>query len=224
MPALICWYWIVKLEARFLSGDYAEALEAAGKAKPLLQASAGQIAALDYFYYTALTVSALYETASADEQQAWRELLRAHREQLREWAENYPPTFADKHTLVLAEIARIEKRDADALRLYEEAIHSARENGFVQNEGAGPRTGGAVLPGARSRNRWLRLSPQRAELLRPLGRARKSKATRRTLPAPARGTNSRLLGRDWPAGRAVGRRDCSQSVAGDFRVRWSFPS
>ena len=80
-------------------------------------------------------MSALYETASADQQQAWRELLTAHREQLREWAENNPPTFADKHTLVLAEIARLEKRDADALRLYEEAIHLARENGFVQNEG-----------------------------------------------------------------------------------------
>jgi PAS domain S-box-containing protein len=135
MPALICSYWIVKLEARFLSGDYAEALEAAGKAKPLLQALAGQIAALGYFFYTALTVSALYETESSDDQQAWRELLRAHREQLREWAESYSPTFGDKYKLVLAEIARIEKRDADALQLYEEAVHSASENGFVQNEG-----------------------------------------------------------------------------------------
>src|SRR5580658_8828893 len=135
MPVLICSYWIAKLEARFLSGDYAEALKAAGKAKPLLQALAGQIAVLGYFLYTALTVSALYETASADEQQAWRELLTMHREQLHEWAENYPPTFADKHALVLAEIARVEKRDADAMRLYEEAIHSARENGFVHNEG-----------------------------------------------------------------------------------------
>ena len=35
----------------------------------------------------------------------------------------------------MAEIARIEKRDADAQRLYEQAIHLARENGFVQNEG-----------------------------------------------------------------------------------------
>jgi predicted ATPase/signal transduction histidine kinase len=135
MPVLICWYWILKLKARFLSGDYAEALEAAGKAKLLLQALAGQIAALDYFFYTALTVSALYEIASADEQLAWRELLVEHREQLREWAENYPPTFADKLALVSAEMARIEKRDADALRLYEQAIHSAREHGFVQNEG-----------------------------------------------------------------------------------------
>jgi len=63
-------------------------------------------------------VGACYENASADEQQDWRDLLTAHRQQLREWAETYPPTFADKHELVLAEIARLEGRDADAMRLY----------------------------------------------------------------------------------------------------------
>jgi AAA ATPase domain len=47
----------------------------------------------------------------------------------------YPSTFADKHALVVAEIARLEDRDLDAMRLYEEAIRAARENGFVQNEG-----------------------------------------------------------------------------------------
>jgi PAS domain S-box-containing protein len=135
MTLMICWYWILKLKARFLSGDYAEALAAADKAKPLLWAAAAQINLLDYFYYTALTVAALYENATADEQNRWRELLTAHREQLREWAENYPPTFGDKHALVSAEIARVEGRDLDAMRLYEEAIRAARENGFVQNEG-----------------------------------------------------------------------------------------
>jgi PAS domain S-box-containing protein len=34
-----------------------------------------------------------------------------------------------------AELARLEQREHDAERLYEEAIHSAREHGFVQNEG-----------------------------------------------------------------------------------------
>ncbi len=131
----ISWYWIVKLKARFLSGNYAEALAAADNAKPVLAGSAGRIEQLDYFYYTALTVSTLYEAARIDQQQAWRELLAAHQEQLREWAENYPPTFADKHALVSAEIARLEGRGADAMRLYEQAIRSAREHGFVQNEG-----------------------------------------------------------------------------------------
>ncbi|MGA2113155.1 MAG: sigma 54-interacting transcriptional regulator [Bryobacteraceae bacterium] len=134
-PTVSCWYWILKLKARYLSGDLAEALATAGKAKQLLWSAIGRIEMEEYIYYTALTVAALYETASADEQQEWRELLREHQEQLHEWAENYPPTFGDKHALVSAELARIEKRDADALRLYEAAIHSARENGFVQYEG-----------------------------------------------------------------------------------------
>ena len=132
---MVCFYWILKLKARLLAGDYVEALAAADKAKALLWASADHIHLLYYFYYTALTVTALYERASADEQNRWRELLEAHRQQLREWAENYPPTFGDKYTLVLAEIARLEGRDVDAMRLYEEAIGLARENGFVQNEG-----------------------------------------------------------------------------------------
>jgi PAS domain S-box-containing protein len=135
IPTMVCLYWIVKLKTRFLSGDYAEALAAADKAKALLWASAVWIQLLDYFYYTALTVAALHENATADEQTGWRKLLTVHRGQLREWAENYPPTFGDKHALVSAELARIEGRDLDAMRLYEEAIRAARENGFVQNEG-----------------------------------------------------------------------------------------
>jgi PAS domain S-box-containing protein len=134
-PMTLSWYWIVKLKARFLSGNYAEALAADDNAKPVLAATAGLIQRLDYFYYAALTVSALYDAAEADRQQAWRELLTGHLEQLREWAESYPPTFAHKHALVSAEIARLEGRDADALQLYEQAIRLARENGFVQNEG-----------------------------------------------------------------------------------------
>jgi PAS domain S-box-containing protein len=134
MPMTVCFYWILKLKAQFLSGDYADALAAAGKAKPLLWASAAQMQLLDYFYYTALTVTACYEKVSAEEQTGWRAVLAAHREQLREWAENYPPTFADKHALVSAEIARIEGRAFESMQFYEQAIQSARDNGFVQNE------------------------------------------------------------------------------------------
>jgi PAS domain S-box-containing protein len=134
MPTFICLHWIRKLKARYLSGNYAGAKAAADKAKTLLWNSAVQLQLFDYFYYAALSVAALYEEASADEQASWRELLTVHSEQLREWAENYPPTFADKYDLVLAEIARLEGRDLDAMHLYEQAIQSAHENGFVQNE------------------------------------------------------------------------------------------
>jgi PAS domain S-box-containing protein len=139
MRAMVCFYWILKLKARFLSGDYTKALMAAAKAKALLWISSAQSGAnfelLDYFYYTALTVAALYQSGSADQQQGWRDLLTVHLEKLSEWAENCPTTFADKHALLMAEIAGLEGRDFDAMRLYEEAIRQSRENGFVQNEG-----------------------------------------------------------------------------------------
>jgi predicted ATPase/signal transduction histidine kinase/GAF domain-containing protein len=134
-PIVMGRYWILKLMARFLSADYGEALLAAEKAKPLLGAIMLLEPKLNYFYFAALTMAALFDTATTRQQQAWRKLLEEHQKQLREWAENCPPTFGDKLALVSAEIARIEGRDLDALRLYEEAIHLARENGFVQYEG-----------------------------------------------------------------------------------------
>jgi PAS domain S-box-containing protein len=134
MPMMIS-YWVLKLKARFLSGDYAEALAAADRTEALLPDAASQYLLLDYVYYGALTLAALYESAATDQQNKWHEVLTTRLQQLGEWAENYPPTFGDKYALVSAEIARIEGRELDAERLYEQAIRSARDNGFVQNEG-----------------------------------------------------------------------------------------
>ena len=128
-------YWILKVQARFMSGDYRAGLAAAENAKKWHWSSEAFFHSLDYFFYTALTVAALYEKGSADEQTRWRELLATHREQLRAWADSYAPTFADKHALVAGEIARIEGRDHDAMRLYEDAIQAAHDHGFIQNEG-----------------------------------------------------------------------------------------
>jgi predicted ATPase/GAF domain-containing protein len=134
MPLMVCLYWTLKLKARFLFGDLADALEALRRARRLVRSFIATIGQLDYSFYSALTVTALFESGSDEERSQWREHLAAQRDQLREWAETYPPTFADKYTLVLAEIARIEGRDVDAMGLYEQAIHLTRENGFIQNE------------------------------------------------------------------------------------------
>ena len=134
MSMVVCFYWILKLQARFLAGDYAAALAAARLTEPLLWTVIMEIQLLDFVYYAALTLAALYGNASAGEQNEWRQQLTAHQEKLREWAGNCAPTFASKYALVSAEIARIEGRDVDAMRLYEQAIRSARVNGLVHNE------------------------------------------------------------------------------------------
>ena len=134
-PLLVHWYWLVKMQACFLSGDHVAAFVAARRTKALLWTVVGQpLRLLNYHYYAALIMAALYEDAPANEQREWRELLLAHQAQLREWAQNCAPTFHDKFVLVSAEIARLEGRDLEAMRLYEQAIQLARENGFVHNE------------------------------------------------------------------------------------------
>ncbi|HVK95106.1 MAG TPA: EAL domain-containing protein [Noviherbaspirillum sp.] len=135
MATMVCWYWIIKVQARFMSGDYEAALAAAAKAESLLWASDAFIQLLDYHYYTALTIAAIHDSAPLARQDGLRTQLTAHRAQLLEWAENCSATFCDKHALVAAETARIERRDLDAIHLYEKAIQSARKNGFVQNQG-----------------------------------------------------------------------------------------
>jgi predicted ATPase len=64
MPVMNYIYWALKLKARYLLGHYTEAHAAAEKAKGLLWAAAAQIHLLDYYFYAALTMAALYETAS----------------------------------------------------------------------------------------------------------------------------------------------------------------
>jgi len=129
-----CWYWIRKLQARVYAGDYASAIEAASKARRLLWTSPSFFEVAEYHFYDALARAVQYEAASADERPRHLEALAAHHKQLEVWAQNCPENFANRAALVGAEIARLEGRDLDAMRLYEQALQSAREHGFVQNE------------------------------------------------------------------------------------------
>ena len=83
---------------------------------------------------TTRSLAATYDAAPAAERTLHRKTLAAHHRPLQEWAENCPENFANRAALVLAEIARLEGRDPDAEQLYEQAIRSARDNGFVHNE------------------------------------------------------------------------------------------
>ena len=130
-----CWYWIRKCQARYLAGAYADAVAAAARAQRLLWTSPSHIEMAEYHFYAALAGAAQHDLVQAGERGARRAALALHSRQLAEWAHNCPENFANRAALVDAEIARIEGRDMDAMRLYEQAIQSSRENGLVHNEG-----------------------------------------------------------------------------------------
>ena len=129
-----CWYWIRKLQARCYAGDYAAAIEAASEAQRLLWTTQSHFEIADYHFYAALAHAGSWATAPGEVRQQHLEAVIAHHQQLSVWAQHAPEHFANRAALLSAEVARLQGRDLDAGRLYEEAIRLARKHGFVQNE------------------------------------------------------------------------------------------
>jgi PAS domain S-box-containing protein len=129
-----CWYWIRKLQARFFAGDYDAALDASSKAQRFLWAAPSIFETAEYHFYSALSHSASCDSALPDRQRQHLEALAAHHGQLEIWAENCPENFENRVALVGAEIERVQGQPLKAEHLYERAIRSAFENGFVHNE------------------------------------------------------------------------------------------
>ncbi len=126
-------YWIRKLQAHFMAGDYASAVEASSRAQKLVGAWQTALETAEHHFYGALSHAAFYDSAIPEERQQHLDALAAHHRQLEVWAVNCPENFENRAALVGAEIARIEGRVLDAEHLYEKAVRSARANGFVQN-------------------------------------------------------------------------------------------
>ena len=129
-----CWYWIRKLQARFLAGDIEPAVSAAAAAEPLIWTTSGHIELAEYHFYAALARAARTDTTTGEDRRLHVEAVAVHLSHLETWASNCPDNFFNRAALIAAEAARVDGRDLDAMHLYEQAIQSAREHGFVHNE------------------------------------------------------------------------------------------
>jgi PAS domain S-box-containing protein len=130
----IAFHQIMRQVLAFMNGRYDDAMEAARLAEPMLGATMATPIEATHHFYSALTLTALYPDASAPEQDRISSLLDDKLMRLKRWADNCPENYLNRYALVRAEIARIQGRTAEAMDLYETAIRSARDNGFVQNE------------------------------------------------------------------------------------------
>jgi PAS domain S-box-containing protein len=136
-PALeraACWYWIRKLQAYIYAAEHHRAAAMAAKAQRLLWTASAEFLEAEYHFYGALARVAAAGSAIPEQR---RDLLanaaRSH-QRLLEWTVNCPQNFESRAALVGAELARLDGRELEAERLYEDAIRSARVNGFVHIE------------------------------------------------------------------------------------------
>ena len=89
---------------------------------------------VDYRFYAALAHASAYDASPPERREIHLNSLRQHHDELTARCAQVPVNFADRMTLLAAEIARIEGRELEAEQLFEESIRLARETGFVQVE------------------------------------------------------------------------------------------
>jgi PAS domain S-box-containing protein len=109
------------------------ALDCSIRAEGLLWATPALLEAAEFEFYAALAHAAACDSASADERRRHLDAVASHHGRLELWARHCPDNWENRAVLVAAEAARLEGRDGDAMRLYEQAIRSALDNGFVHN-------------------------------------------------------------------------------------------
>jgi len=134
IPFVVCLRRISQLKAHFLLGNPEKALEFANEAKTHLWSVRPHIQWVDHCLYHSLALAAVFHSAPPHEQAEYRVALADHLRSLRRLADLCPDSFLHKYCLVAAEIARLEGEDAEAMRFYEQAIGSAAEHGFVQEQ------------------------------------------------------------------------------------------
>ena len=112
-PMVHCWYWVRKLQARFFAGDFASAIEASLKARPLLWTSPTfEVAEYEFYSALARAACAILQRRAKAGSISMLSQLTTNSSQI--WAEHCPENFEDRAALVGAEIARIEGRALDA--------------------------------------------------------------------------------------------------------------
>ncbi len=127
-------YYIFKMQALYIFGDYPGALAMAQESERIIEASLAQAQLPEHYFYYALTLSALYSAATDAEKKRYLKMLKRNCRKLEKWSDHCPENFLHKYLLVSAEIARIQGKEHRALEFYGRAITSARENEYVQNE------------------------------------------------------------------------------------------
>ncbi len=130
----IHWYYLCQMKIFILYGKFEDALEMAIGSEKALGGALGQFSVAEHYFYHSVALAALYPKAAQGDREQYWEKLQANQAQMKIWAENCPENFQHTYLLVAAEMAALEGRDFEAMQLYQQALQSAKANGFVHNE------------------------------------------------------------------------------------------
>ncbi len=127
--------WFIQLETqRYLAGDYEAAAAFGAEAERLLPYGAGFVTCAEHRLFHALSLAALSKNADAKTREHYQALLSNGREELATWARHCPANYLHFQLLLEAELARLAGKREQAMELYDRAMASASEHGFLNLE------------------------------------------------------------------------------------------
>jgi predicted ATPase/class 3 adenylate cyclase len=127
-------YWTLKAQVLYLYGVTKQALQLAVKAVSVQETFMSFMIRVEHNFYYSLSLAARISHVAESEAQRYREQLETNQKQMKIWADNCPDNFQHKYLLVQAEKARLGNNPFAAMQLYKQAIQTAKEHEFIQDE------------------------------------------------------------------------------------------
>ncbi len=118
----------------YLFGRYKESIVAAEEGFGHIGGVSSTFFVPEYYFYYSLAMSSEYKNADRKTGRKFLKSIRSNQVKMKTWAMHGPKNFKHKYLVIEAELARIEDKIEEAIRNYDNAILTARQNGFLQDE------------------------------------------------------------------------------------------
>ncbi|MFH0782765.1 MAG: response regulator [Pseudomonadota bacterium] len=128
-------YAVLKAQILYLYGHTEKALQAVEKAEQLGGFFSSSISVVELNFFGSLILAALHDDVSDNKKNDYLNKIAKNQAQMKTWVDNCEENYKHQYLLVEAEMARIGGEHLQAMHLYRQAVESARDNGFVHNEG-----------------------------------------------------------------------------------------
>lgn len=133
---VICIYNVMRSFRSFILEDYEAALSFSDMAESSIAmvGTQGLLPWPEHVCIRFLIRVSLLTSVAPETKTKWQSEFGATLDVLGQWSLQAPENFEHKRLLAMAELARIEGRIWEAANLYDDAIHAANQNGFLQWE------------------------------------------------------------------------------------------
>ena len=127
-------YYFSNIQLYYLTGNFNNALLEIKKVKEYAGAIMGFLLSAEINFYHSLAITGIYGELAAKDKKRYLRVLKKNQRQMKKWADSCAANFLHKYLLIEAEISRVLGKKREAEIMYDKAIQSAGENGYIQNQ------------------------------------------------------------------------------------------